>query len=75
MGMKPRRWTKAAVAAAKERGIRGQLTESTGYSEDHISMCLRGKRATSPDLAAKLAAALGIPASNFGQPRAKAVAA
>lgn len=75
MGMKTRPWTKAAIAAAKKHGIRGNLTESTGYSEDHLSMCLRGRRATAPELAKRLAEVLGVPVSHFGQPRAKAVAA
>jgi plasmid maintenance system antidote protein VapI len=67
MRLKTKPWTKRAVKAAKDAGIRAKLVPATEYSENHISQCLLGKRATSPFLAARLETALGIPAQEFGQ--------
>ena len=67
MKLKIRKWSKRAQEAAKEAGIRATLVSATEYSENHISQCLLGKRATSAFLAMRLEAALGIPRQEFGQ--------
>lgn len=73
MANKIRKWSRNAQEAAKIRGLVNLATKDvTGYSHNHISQCQLGKRWTSPVLALHLSAALGIPAHEFGQKRAKA---
>jgi transcriptional regulator with XRE-family HTH domain len=50
----------------------GQLAQRTGYTPSHISEVLRGRKAPSPDAAAKIAQALGANESTVRRARQRA---
>jgi transcriptional regulator with XRE-family HTH domain len=72
--MEIREWSHAAKLAAKHVGFAGNkgLAKKTGYAAGYLSQMCSGSARTSPGAAKKLAKALNLPASEFGQVEKKA---